>query len=340
MAYTYDNFLSDANAAGMMNQFSEQDLQIARRSPEFGLSLLSLLKDNGSATMAEQKLLATEAANQLRKSYGIGSTGTVAASFANTYGKAGVQPFSYNYEDDPRWSAYKKAYLREGERASENALAQTAAASGGRVSSYAQTAAQQAGNYYAGQLADVIPTLEQEAYTRYLNEFENALKLYQTLGYATPEVAEILGIEAAGGGSAGSGGYGGSGGGNAYTEAKLDEPNGDTGSGDATVDMNSVIQLGYGPVSEDKLAELVASGEVEMYQEGNVIHFKKVEQPQTQNLPGSDLWNFTQNLMNKATGNSSNKNSGNTSSAKKGPIGSGTRAGGGSLRSKMEHALF
>ena len=60
MAYTYDNFVSAANAAGLMNQFSEQDLQIAQRNPEFGLSLLSLLKDNSNATTAEQQLLATD----------------------------------------------------------------------------------------------------------------------------------------------------------------------------------------------------------------------------------------------------------------------------------------
>ena len=103
--------------------------------------------------------------------------------------------------------------------------------------------------------------------------------------------------------------------------------------------MNSVIQLGYGPISEARLAELVASGEVEMYQEGNVIRFKKAEQPQTPNLPGSSLWNFTQNQMNKAnssTKSNSSAKSGtsktsNTSSTKKkatGGAGRGSAAGG------------
>lgn len=88
MAYTYDNFVSAANAAGLMNQFSEQDLQIAQRNPEFGLSLLSLLKDNSNATTAEQQLLATEAANQLRKSYGVYNTGTLGtdSAYAGSYG--------------------------------------------------------------------------------------------------------------------------------------------------------------------------------------------------------------------------------------------------------------
>lgn len=270
MAYTYDNFVSAANAAGLMNQFSEQDLQIAQRNPEFGLSLLSLLKDNSNATTAEQQLLATEAANQLRKSYGVYNTGTLGtdSAYAGSYGTqindlmdqiknygsfdyanqdeyqklldqvsgygsfnysgesaykdamdkvsnygsysydnqgeyqklleqitsygpfnyanqssyqqlldsiVNQTPFSYDLQSDPSWGSYKKAYMREGDRASANALAQASAASGGRASSYAMTAAQQAGNYYAGQLADIIPTLEQNAYSRYLSDFNNRL---------------------------------------------------------------------------------------------------------------------------------------------------------------------
>ena len=228
MAYTYDNFVSAANAAGLMNQFSEQDLQIAQRNPEFGLSLLSLLKDNSNATTAEQQLLATEAANQLRKSYGVYNTGTLGtdSAYAGSYGTqindlmdqiknygsfdyanqdeyqklldqitnygsfsyanqdsyqqlldsiVNQQPFSYDLQSDPSWGSYKTAYMREGDRASANALAQASAASGGRASSYALTAAQQAGNYYAGQLADIIPTLEQNAYSRYLSDFNNRL---------------------------------------------------------------------------------------------------------------------------------------------------------------------
>ena len=442
MAYTYDNFISAANAAGLRNAFSEQDLQIAQRNPEFGLSLLSLLKDNSNASTAEQQLLATEAANQLRKSYGVYNTGTLGtdSAYAGSYGTqindlmdqinnygsynygnqdsyqalldsiVNQQPFSYDLQSDPSWGAYKKAYMREGDRASANALAQASAASGGRASSYALTAAQQAGNYYAGQLADIIPSLEQSAYSRYLSDFnnrlsslgaiendrafdyqnwmnqynmlqnslgnyqgqdatdyqryldaynqayqaeqdrlaqeqlayENALASYQALGYATPEVAAILGIKAgsSGGGGTGSGGGGGSGGGT-NTEDQLDEPKGDAGSGgELTVDMSSIIGLGYGPISESYLNQLVASGEVREVIDGNVIRFEKVEQPQTPNLPGSNLWNFTQNQMNKTTGNSSNKTSGNTSSAKKGSTGSGTRAGGDGLRSQLERVTF
>lgn len=80
-------------------------------------------------------------------------------------------PFSYNPETDPSYAAFAKAYRREGERATADAMGQAAAASGGLPSSYAMTAAQQAGNYYAAQMADKIPELEQMAYARYQNEY-------------------------------------------------------------------------------------------------------------------------------------------------------------------------
>nr|DAH90766.1 MAG TPA: hypothetical protein [Caudoviricetes sp.] len=98
--------------------------------------------------------------------------------------------FSWSKEDDPQWSSYKKSYLREGDRATANALGQAAAASGGRPSTAALTAATQAGDYYAAQLNDIIPTLYQQAYDRYLNEYNmslqdlNAVNTQEQLDYA------------------------------------------------------------------------------------------------------------------------------------------------------------
>ena len=86
------------------------------------------------------------------------------------------EDFSWSKETDPQWSSYKKSYLREGDRATANALAQASAASGGRASTAAITAATQAGDYYATQLNDIIPTLYQQAYDRYLNEYSMMLQ--------------------------------------------------------------------------------------------------------------------------------------------------------------------
>ena len=56
MAYTYDDFVKAANQSGLMGQFSQDDLNLAQKYPEFGLSVLSLKKDYNNAATAEQRL--------------------------------------------------------------------------------------------------------------------------------------------------------------------------------------------------------------------------------------------------------------------------------------------
>ena len=221
MAYTYDDFVKAANQSGLMGQFSQDDLNLAQKYPEFGLSVLSLKKDYNNATTAEQRLLANQAAYELRKSYGnysggadggsfrlesklnrrsddlldqLGSFGSFSYGEAPTYENTFAQQqkdlldrilnredFSWSKETAPQWSSYKKSYLREGDRATANALAKASAASGGRPSSYAVNAATQAGDYYATKLNDVIPTLYQQAYERYLDEYNMKLKDLNTV---------------------------------------------------------------------------------------------------------------------------------------------------------------
>lgn len=43
------------------------------------------------------------------------------------------------------------------------------------------------------------------------------------------------------------------------------------------IDMNSVLQLGYGPITSDSLASLEAQGKIESYTDGNLIKFRKVQ---------------------------------------------------------------
>ena len=40
MAYTYDDFLSAVNKAGLMNNFSSYDLQLAAENPIAGMGIL------------------------------------------------------------------------------------------------------------------------------------------------------------------------------------------------------------------------------------------------------------------------------------------------------------
>lgn len=399
MAYTYDDFLKAAGTSGVMDRFSQDDLTVAQRNPEYGLSMVSLMKDVSGAKTPEQRLLATETANQLRKNYGVyGSGSTYASSHGsqiqdlmdqvNNYGSfnygnqnayqqlldsvANQQPFRYEASEDPTYGSYKKAYLREGDRAAANALAQASAASGGQASSYAVQAAQQANNYYAGQLADIIPTLLQNAYQQYQNDFsqklsqlgalesdraqaqedwinqynmlqnaltnlqnqdatdyqryleniDNAMALYQLLGYATPEVAEILGI----GASTGTG--------SEYTGSNYTGDSGDGDAGEGTtvepvVDMRSVNDLGYGSISEDRLSDLIAAGEVEMYQEGNMLKFKKATGTSDYK---TGIYDFTQGLKQQAQTNTTGSNRGASS-------GSGADTSGNTQKTEAQKAL-
>lgn len=280
---TYDQFITAATGAGLLDRFDDDDLNIARNNPEYGMSALRLRQQLQGAKTTEQKMLAQESLNQLKKSYGgsvqagtpalttsgSGTASSVAApaqpSEPAGSGAAQSQPapggsfnygnetayqkllnevtnpgsFSYDHNSDPTFQSMKKSYLREGERAREDTMGKYAAMTGGVPSSAAITAAQQAGDYYAAQLNDSIPTLEQNAYQRFLAELDaksaalgavtadrnfdwqkhlaeydqqqsqiqqeeaakqqawaNAFALYKELGYATPEIAEILGIEA------------------------------------------------------------------------------------------------------------------------------------------------
>ena len=86
-------------------------------------------------------------------------------------------PFVYELEKDPVWQAYRKQYLREGARAGEDTLGRYAAMTGGVPSTAAVSAAQQASGNYAARLTDKIPELYQQAYQRYLQEYQRQLDL-------------------------------------------------------------------------------------------------------------------------------------------------------------------
>lgn len=70
MAYSYDDFVKAANNAGLWNQFSQADLSTARENPNFGMSILGLKQEYGSAATDEQRRQINDQANALRSSYG------------------------------------------------------------------------------------------------------------------------------------------------------------------------------------------------------------------------------------------------------------------------------
>ena len=80
-------------------------------------------------------------------------------------------PFSYDYTTDPSYHAYADQYKRLGDRAREDTLGNVAAMNGGYASSWAASAASQAQNDYNQQLSDIIPTLYEAAYNRYMDDY-------------------------------------------------------------------------------------------------------------------------------------------------------------------------
>lgn len=108
-------------------------------------------------------------------------------------GRAGNMEWNYDPNTDPVWQALQKQYRREGNRATEDVLGRAAAMTNGIPSSYAVSAAAQAGNNYAAQLSDRLPELYNDAYNRYLQEFQRQLGIADAYaGYGQTEYNRYL----------------------------------------------------------------------------------------------------------------------------------------------------
>lgn len=200
--YTYEQFQKAAQDSGLWGQFSQADLLQAQKNPDFGMSILKYKNDYRNATTDAEREAANRGANELRSSWGGYTGGGNGGSFAlnpmspGSFEYASAPTYESRYDDtiqdliqqmlerpdfsydpstDPLYQNYRKQYTREGQRATADTLGAAAAASGGIPSSYATTAAGQAGNYYAAQMTDMIPQLQQLAYDQYRNEYEMLL---------------------------------------------------------------------------------------------------------------------------------------------------------------------
>lgn len=192
-------------------------------------------------------------------------------------------PFEYSHLEDPLYGSLRKTYLREGERAAADTLAELNAATGGVANSYSLRAAADAGNTYNENLNAGVTDLRRNAYQEYLDafegklqglsqlgedrafdyqewlqqyqlqeaakqqEFNNALALYEQIGL-TPEIAAILGVPYEEEESSGSGSGGGGTNYDDYTVANK------TGDG--------WVQVGSGRITDDSLQKKVESGEI------------------------------------------------------------------------------
>lgn len=153
---------------------------------KFYLDPLSPSSFDGGKPPTYQNQYADDIADlwEQQKDYGNYDYGVAAPVYNNRYdgtiqdliqGVLNREDFSYDPATDPLYQNYRKQYTREGQRATADTLGAAAAASGGIPSSYANTAAAQAGNYYAAQMTDKIPELYQLAYNQYLNDYNMQL---------------------------------------------------------------------------------------------------------------------------------------------------------------------
>lgn len=98
----------------------------------------------------------------------------------------------YDPETDPAYSALRKQYLREADRGVEDTMGAYAGMTGGIPSTAAVTAAQQAGDYYRGQLADRQVELGEQDYSRYLADLDNQRDLLNLYASEAQNSAESL----------------------------------------------------------------------------------------------------------------------------------------------------
>lgn len=144
--------------------------------------------ENGKAWASADAV--QNAAETYLNSIGLNSPNELLASYSSQY-LAPIQellgdlrdqaPFTYDPNSDPVYAAYAQVYRTEGNRASQDAIANYAANTGGYVNSAAATAGALANQYYANLLASQIPTLAQQAYERYSDQYNRQLNLTETM---------------------------------------------------------------------------------------------------------------------------------------------------------------
>lgn len=87
--------------------------------------------------------------------------------------------FNYDFNTDPVYQAAKQAYVNQGRLAAKNVAAQAANLTGGYGNSYGTVAAQQQFNAALENMNDIVPELQQAAYSRYQNDLAKKQNLAQ-----------------------------------------------------------------------------------------------------------------------------------------------------------------
>ena len=128
----------------------------------------------GASTPAvNAKTKATDAENALKEWYD-----TTLNDLKITKDDIAGREFSYNYMSDPLYQMYREQYTADGQRAMKDAMAESAILTGGYGKSWAQSAGQQAFDYYMGKLNAIIPELRAAAYSEWRDDLEDDMWAY------------------------------------------------------------------------------------------------------------------------------------------------------------------
>lgn len=140
--------------------------------------LAAIYEQQRNAKIAGEGLQESYPATANYSKYLPGSQGGL-LSLTEKIESVGKTPFAYDADTDPSMQAYRKQYLREADRNSRDVMAQYAGMTQGVPSSAAISAASQAGDYYRAQLADKLPEMEAQAYSRWLNDRQTEISKLQ-----------------------------------------------------------------------------------------------------------------------------------------------------------------
>ena len=192
--YSFEDVQKQAKDYGFEDSYmSEADWDLARKDPNRGMALVNAKNDWLTAETPEQKAWSHALAEDLRQQGGSYSGGADGSKFVPTGTAQYEDPweqtiqstvrnlqnkkFEWSPETDPTVKYYEDAYRREGERAMRDVLGAVAATTGGIPSSYATAAAAQQRNYYAQQMADKYPELYQQAFDRFMQEYDREYQM-------------------------------------------------------------------------------------------------------------------------------------------------------------------
>lgn len=196
MANLYEDFLTSAKNQGVLDQFTDDDLALVQRYPEYGSTMLYLMADEKGATTSEQRILLGETMSQLRSNYETRAAAEDQAALVSNANYAYSQEgeyqdamtaagsfgdFTYDPEDDVTYKTMRQNAIRNSRLTAEDVLTKASVGTGGVPSSYAISAAQQAANQAAGAADDAIPTLYQNALAEWNGRKSDALNLVSML---------------------------------------------------------------------------------------------------------------------------------------------------------------